>query len=140
MASDYKELASYRSFIERAESRWPDFLSQRAEKLAQQERFGKAPEKIAENIVGSLLTTVLDWQEHDLNWQLGRADLVITHKFVKYMVVEMKYPGSLRNKKLVDAALDQAWHYAQEQRVKQVAVCDGCLFYGTPLSTQLFAL
>ena len=133
MTTDYKELASYRSLVERVESRWPDFLTLRAEKLAQQERFDKAPEKVAENIVGSLLTTVLDWQDHDLNWQLGRADLVITHNFVKYMVIEMKYPGSLRNKKLVDSALDQAWRYAQEQRVKQVAVCDGCLFYGADI-------
>ncbi len=133
MASDYKELVSYRSLVERSKSRWPGFLKLRTEKLAQKERFDKAPEKIAENIVGSLLTTVLDWQEQDLNWQLGRADLVITHNFVKYMVVETKYPGSLINKKTVDAALDQAWRYAQEQRVKQVAVCDGCIFFGADI-------
>ena len=75
MASDYKELISYRSFIKRAESRWPEFLSQRAEKLAQQERFGKAPEKTSENIVGSLPTAFvsLQWGSSRYSQLLGAA-------------------------------------------------------------------
>ncbi len=134
MTTGYRELASYRSCVQRIHLRWPDFLAHRTEKLAQQSRFDRAPEKVSENIVGALFTTVLDWQEQDLNWQLGRADLVITHNFVKYMVVEMKHPGSLKNRKSIDSALEQAWRYAQEQRVNQVAVCDGFIFYGADVN------
>jgi hypothetical protein len=101
--------------------------------LSAQDRFGKVAEKAAENIVGALLTTVLDWQERDLNWQLGRADLVVTHNFTKYLIVEAKRPGSLSSKVAVDSALAQASRYAHEQHVKQVAVCDGVLFYGADI-------
>jgi hypothetical protein len=101
--------------------------------LSAQERFGKVAEKAAENIVGALLTNVLDWQERDLNWQLGRADLVVTHNFTKYLIVEAKRPGSLSSKSALDSALAQASRYAYEQHVKQVAVCDGILFFGADI-------
>jgi hypothetical protein len=133
MAADYRELAGYRRCVAQATSRWPDFLKLRQEMFAQQARFDRAPEKVAENIVGSLFTSVLDWSDHDLNWQLGRADLVVTRNFVKYLVVETKSPGSLKSRKSLDAALEQAWRYADEQRVRQVAVCDGLLFYGADI-------
>lgn len=133
MATDYRELAAYRRCVEQVTARWPGFLQQREEMFAQQARFDKAPEKVAENIVGSLFTSVLDWTGQDLNWQLGRADLVLTHNFTKYLVVETKYPGSLKNARSLDAALEQAWRYASEQEVKQVAVCDGSLFYGADI-------
>ena len=133
MATDYRELAAYRRCVAQVTSRWPDFLKLRQEMFAQQARFDKAPEKVAENIVGSLFTSVLDWTDHDLNWQLDRADLVVTRNFVKYLVVETKSPGSLKSRKSLDAALEQAWGYAAEQRVKQVAVCDGLLFYGADI-------
>jgi hypothetical protein len=133
MSTDYRELAAYVRCVAHVTSRWQDFLRLREEKFAQQSRFDKLPEKVAENIVGSLFTSVLDWNEQDLNWQLARADLVITHNFVKYLVVETKSPGSLKSKKSLDDALDQAWRYAKEQHVKQVAVCDGVLFYGADI-------
>ena len=133
MATNYRELAAYRRCVAQVTSRWPDFLKLRQEMFAQQARFDKAPEKVAENIVGSLFTSVLDWTGQDLNWQLGRADLVVTRNFVKYLVVETKSPGSLKSKKSLDAALEQAWGYASQQHVKQVAVCDGLLFYGADI-------
>ena len=120
--SNYQDLAGYRKCIERVCKNWPVFLLQRAAMLSAQGRFGKVAEKTAENIVGALLTTVLDWEERDLNWQLGRADLVVTHNFTKYLIVETKRPGSLSSKSAVDSALAQALRYAHEQHVKQVAV------------------
>lgn len=133
MASDYRELAGYRRCVELIDARWPDFQQERRAHLAQQARFDKAPEKVAENIVGALFTSVLGWSDRDLNWQLQRADLVVTHNFAKYLVVETKHPGKLNSRKALDDALDQAWRYAQAQRVQQVAVCDGFLFYGADI-------
>lgn len=135
LSSSYKELASYRNFIQNAQAQWKSFLEQRNEKLAQQGRFDRAPEKVAENIVGTLLTTVLGWEEKDLNWQLNRADLVITRNLVKHILIETKHPGSLKNKRSIDVALDQAWRYASEQHVSRVAICDGFLFYGTDIGS-----
>ncbi|MDA8093863.1 MAG: hypothetical protein M0T84_08130 [Betaproteobacteria bacterium] len=131
--ADYRELSLYRRCVDRIVAQWADFGRSRAAMLAQQGRFGKAPEKTAENIVGTLLTSVLGWDRQDLNWQLARADLVITRNFVKYLVVETKRPGSLDSAKAVDRALTQAWRYADEQRVSQVAVCDGFLLYGADI-------
>ncbi|MHB1495493.1 MAG: hypothetical protein ACYCR3_02715 [Acidithiobacillus sp.] len=131
--SNYQNLAGYRKCVQRTQAAWPAFLQQRASMLSAQERFGKVAEKVAENIVGALLTTVLDWQERDLNWQLGRADLVVTHNFTKYLVVETKRPGSLSNRTAVDNALVQASRYAHEQHVKQVAVSDGILFFAADI-------
>jgi hypothetical protein len=133
MAGDYRELAGYRRCVEQITARWPDFQQERAAHLAQQARFDKVPEKVAENIVGALFTSVLGWADQDLNWQLQRADLVVTHNFAKYLVVETKRPGSLKSRKALDAAVDQAWGYAGEQRVKQVAVCDGFLLYAADI-------
>lgn len=131
--SGFRELATYRNYVERASSRWSEFQNLRRNHLAQQARFDKVPEKVAENIVRDLFTTVLDWSERDLNWQLERADLVVTQNFVKFLVVETKSPGSLTSLKSLDSALDQAWRYACEQKVKQVAVSDGIVFYGADL-------
>lgn len=135
MSSNYKELAAYKRFIQHAQTRWESFLTQRSEKLSQQTRFEKAPEKVSENIVGTLLTTVLGWEEGDLNWQLDRADLVVTRNFVKYLVIETKHPGSLRTQRTIDAALQQARRYADEQRVNRIAICDGFLFYGADIES-----
>lgn len=129
----YRDLAGYRKYVERALQTWPSFQQQRVSMLAANDRFGKVAEKAAENIVGALLTTVLGWEERDLNWQLGHADLVVTHNFTKYLVVEAKRPGSLSNKTSIDSALAQASRYAYEQHVRQVAVCDGLLFFGADM-------
>lgn len=67
MTSGFRELASYKSHLERAASRWSEFQNLRRNHLAQQARFDKVHEKAAENIVRDLFTTVLDWSERDLN-------------------------------------------------------------------------
>lgn len=131
--TNYQDLAGYRKCVQRTRAAWPVFLQRRESMLSAQERFGKVAEKAAENIVGVLLTSVLDWQERDLNWQLGRADLVVTHNFTKYLIVEAKRPGSLSNRTAIDNALAQAIRYAHEQHVKQVAVCDGILFFAADI-------
>ena len=128
--SHYRDLAGYRKCTQRIQAAWPAFLQQRAALLAAQGRFGIVAEKAAENIVGALLTTVLDWEERDLNWQLDRADLVVTHNFTKYLIVETKRPGNLASRTAIEDALTQASRYAHEQHVRQVAVCDGTLFFG----------
>ena len=98
--------------------------------MVQQKRHGAAAEKVAENILEDLFTEVLDWSVSDINNQVRYADLLLTSMGIKYLLIEVKRPGSLAwNRRAVEAALDQALRYASEQKVKCVAVSDGVMLY-----------
>jgi len=127
-------LASYGRCCDRLAAAWPDFLSKREERLAQQARFGTAAEKVAENILEDLFTMVLDWRLSELNNQVDYADLVLTRLGIKRLIVEVKRPGSLAwNERSVDLALAQALRYADEQKVRSIAVSDGIMLYARDL-------
>jgi hypothetical protein len=124
-------LACYQHCCERLAVAWPGFRARREERLAQQRRFGAAAEKVAENILEDLFTMVLDWRLGEVNNQVGYADLVLTRLGVKYLIIEVKRPGALAwNQHSVDLALAQARRYADEQKVRSVAVSDGVMLYG----------
>lgn len=124
-------LACYRRGCDRLTAAWPAFLAKREERLAQQRRYGTAAEKVAENILEDLFTTVLDWGLSEVNNQVGHADLVLTRLGVKHLIVEVKRPGALAwNERSVDLALAQAHRYADEQKVHSIAVSDGIMLYG----------
>jgi hypothetical protein len=109
---------------------WPAFQAKRRERLVQRERFGPAAEKVAENILEDLFTIVLDWRLSEVNNQVAYADLVLTRLGVKQLIVEVKRPGALAwNERAVNLALAQAHGYADEQRVKAIAVSDGTMLY-----------
>ncbi len=125
-----EDLASYRRAVARIESQWQAFLAKRKDRLAQQERYGRAAERVAEEILSDLFTEVLDWTLADLNLQVDFADMLLSRLAVKYLVLEAKRPGSLaRDTVAARAALDQACRYAAEQHVKVVAVSDGEMLY-----------
>lgn len=127
---NFSELASYRRCVERVRARWPAFIEKRRARLAQQERHGVAAEKVAENILEDLFTEVLDWQISDLNNQVEYADLLLTSLGIKYLLVEVKRPGTLVwNRRAVEQALGQARRYADDQKVKCIAVSDGSMLY-----------
>jgi hypothetical protein len=127
---DVVQLASYQRCVGRIQEQWPAFHRARAERLEQQRRHGHAAEKVAESILEDLFTQVLDWERGDLNNQVQYADLLLSRLGVKYLLVEVKRPGALAwNRKAVDAALQQACRYADEQRVVTVAVSDGMMLY-----------
>jgi hypothetical protein len=127
-------LASYRRCCERVSAEWPGFLKMREERLAQQRRFGSAAEKVAENILEDLFTTVLDWRVAEVNNQVGYADLVLTRLGVKYLIIEVKRPGALAwNERAVGLALAQAHRYADEQKVRSIAISDGIMLYARDL-------
>lgn len=121
---------SYRHLTERVSARWGDFQSSRAQHLRQGERYGKVPEKAAEDIVCDFLKDVLDWAGADINEQVERADLVVTRLGVKLLLIETKRPGALYYRSAAFCeALRQAHGYAREQGVDRVAVSDGRVFY-----------
>lgn len=127
-------LASYRRCTERIQVAWPEFLAKRAQRLEQQRRHGEASEKVAENIVEDLFTTVLDWPLSDFNNQVEYADIVLTDHGIKRLVVEVKRPDSLAwSRKAVESAIDQAMRYACEQKVKAVAISDGVMLYAADI-------
>ncbi len=127
-------LATFRKFTARLPESWPAFLRQRQSRLAQQERNGVAAEKVAENIVEDLFTIALDWSVGDLNNQLQYADIVLTKQGIKRLLVEVKRPGALRwDQPSLHGALAQARRYADEQRVRSIAVSDGTLFYAVDI-------
>ena len=126
-----QSLACYQRCCERLAAAWPRFLAKREERLAQQRRYGTAAEKVAENILEDLFTLVLDWRLGEVNNQVGYADLVLTRLGMKYLIIEVKRPGALAwNQRSVDLALAQAHRYADEQKVRSVAVSDGVMLYG----------
>lgn len=128
------ELASYRHGIERIRTRWPAFAQKRSSRLAQQERYGSIAEKVAENILEDLFTEVLDWAVSDLSNQIQYADLLLTSNTIKYLLVEVKRPGLLAwGRRSVEQALGQARRYADEQKVKCIAVSDGVMLYAADI-------
>lgn len=123
-------LASYRRCCERLDSAWPAFAARREERLAQQRRYGTAAEKVAENILEDLFTMVLDWPLTEINNQVEYADLVLTRMGIKLLIVEVKRPGALTwNERSVSLALTQAHRYADEQKVRSIAISDGTMLY-----------
>lgn len=125
----FRKLATYRRCVSRIDAAWPTFAARRRQRL-RQGLFGAPVEKVAENIVEDLFTTVLDWSLDDVNLQIGRADVVLSDHGVKRLVLEVKRPGSLIwRRSAVEAALDQALGYAAAQKVDAVAVSDGDMLY-----------
>ena len=134
MIDEIKSLASYRHAIDRITQRWSAFQARRAERLCQQGRFGNASEKVAEDIVQDLFTEVLDWAIGDLNNQVQYADLLLSRLSVKHLLIEIKRPGALAwNRSAVESALAQARRYADQQKVKCIAVSDGGMLYATDI-------
>jgi len=110
------------------------FAERRRQRL-RQGLFDAPVEKVAENIVEDLLTTVLDWSLDDVNLQIGRADIVLSDNGYKRLVLEVKRPGTLIwHRQAIAAALDQALRYASAQNVSAVAVSDGTMLYAADLA------
>ena len=129
----YRQLASYRRCAGRIETAWPMFAARRRQRLGQG-LFDAPVEKVAENIVEDLLTTVLDWSLDDVNLQIGRADIVLSDNGYKRLVLEVKRPGTLIwHRRAIQAALDQALRYASAQNVSAVAVSDGTMLYAADI-------
>lgn len=125
-----RQLASYRKHVVRMDAAWPTFAARRRERLAQGGLFGPAVEKIAENILEDLFTTVLDWPIANVKPQVERADIVLTRLGLKCLVVEVKRPGALLgHQAAINAALEQVRRYAADQRVRAVAVSDATMLY-----------
>lgn len=132
--SGLSALATYRHCIQRVSAAWPYFFAKRSERLRQQERLGEAHEKVAENILEDLFTTVLDWPLGNWNNQVDYADVVLTDCGIKRLIIEVKRPGALAwNRKAVEAALAQACRYASEQRVRVAAVSDAYMLYAADI-------
>lgn len=134
-AEGLENLASYRHCTERIRVAWPEFLAKREQRLEQQRRLGEASEKVAENIVEDLFTTVLDWPLTDFNNQVEHADIVLTDHGIKRLLVEVKRPGALAwSRRAVESALAQAMRYACDQKVKAVAITDGVMLYAADVA------
>lgn len=125
-----RRLASYQKCVARIRTAWPAFATRRQERLQQGGLFGPAVERVAENIVEDLFTTVLDWPVANVKPQVDWADIVLTRLGLKWLVLEVKRPGSLIGRRAaIEAALAQARRYAADQRVKAVAVSDATMLY-----------
>ena len=130
----YPDVASFRKFRERLPLAWQEFRQRRHERLRQEERNGTASEKVAEDILQDFFTVALDWTVGDMNHQVHYADIVLTNRGIKRLLVEAKRPGSLKfDQPSLDRALAQAHRYADEQRVRSIAVSDGLLFYAADI-------
>lgn len=132
--SGIKRLASYQNGIRRIQENWPLFLRKRAERLAPTQQGRVVVERGAEMIIEDLLTHVLDWKTSDLSYQLNNADMIVSDKGIKRLVIEAKRPGLLiKNQKEIEKALDQARRYADEQKIPVIAICDGMMLYAADI-------
>jgi hypothetical protein len=130
MENTGESLASYRKCLERIEGAWSQFQSLRADRL----RHGGEAEKVAEAVVEDLLTGVLDWSKGDLLYQEEYADIVLSRNLCKYLVIEVKRPGTLfPGRQALHRALAQARRYADEQKIRSVAATDGRFLYAVDL-------
>jgi len=124
-------LASFHVWRSSAEAAWPAFRARRVERLAEGRRYAGAPEKVAENIIEDVLTGVVGWALSDLNHQVARSDILVTHLGIRRLVIETKRPGALSGEHAVEAAFLQAQGCAETLRVSLVGVSDGAhLFAG----------
>jgi len=120
----------WRRCVDRIAAEWPHFVAAREDRL----RHGGETEKVAETILEDLLTGVLDWSKGDLTYQIGFADIVLSHNIQKYLVVEVKRPGTIcPGRRTLYAALEQARRYADEQHVLRIAVGDGRYLYAADI-------
>lgn len=131
---ELENLASYRRCAERAGEAWAEFQVRLAERLQPHPLLGNTPEKVTESILEDLCTNVLDWQLADFNPQADRADIVLSNRGIRDLIIEAKRPGSLAwSRAAVERAIDQAMGYAAEQRVPHVAVSDGVILYAVDI-------
>ncbi|MCL4392517.1 hypothetical protein M1145_00015 [Patescibacteria group bacterium] len=122
--------AKYIKFLERLNTNWKDFKIKRKDFLVQNERFGKTPEKVTENILSYLFTEVLDWDLRDINYQVDYADIEITKLGIKRIVIEAKRPGGITwNILQLEKHINQALRYAYKQKISTIGVCDGNKLY-----------
>ena len=127
---NYITLTSYQTCIQKLQGAWKIFAATRLDRL----RHGGEAEKVAEGIVEDLLTGVLDWTKGDMTYQIDFADIVLSRNLQKYLVIEVKKPGTLRlGRQSLALALEQAVRYAHAQHIEQVAVSDGCVFYAADI-------
>ena len=123
--------AKYIKFLERLNTNWPTFNSKRKDFLVQNERLGKTPEKVTENILSFLFTEVLDWDLRDINYQVDFADIEITKLGIKRIVIEAKRPGGITwdNVLQLEKHINQALRYAYKQKISIIGICDGKKLY-----------
>ncbi len=121
------ELAHQRQGVARIRERWAEFGRARGRHLAAHGTERVPSEKVAENILCDLFTTVLDWTTDQVRLQEDRVDMLLARQGVAYLVIEAKRPGSLDGPGSVAAALRQAHGYARERKVDKIAVSDGCV-------------
>lgn len=132
--SKLESLVAYQNTIKNIHENWPIFLKKRADRLAALQQGRTVVERVAENIIEDLFTSVLDWKLSDLNNQMGNADFVLTHNGLKRLIIEIKRPASLiGNPKTIERAIDQARRYAGEQGVTKIAVSDGHMLYAADI-------
>lgn len=123
-------LASYRRFIEQLPQAWSVFLERRADRL----RHGEASEKVAEAIIEDLFTGVLEWSAGDLMYQVGFADIIVSRNLLKYLVIEVKRPGTLFPRRAaLEQAITQARRYADAQRIRKIGATDGRFLYAADI-------
>jgi hypothetical protein len=128
--SGFRALAAHRHCCERIAGRWGSFREAREDRL----RHGGETEKVAEAILEDLLTDVLDWSKGDITYQVDFADIVLSKNLTKYLVIEVKRPGTLwPGRQALEDALQQARRYADEQRVTRVAASDARFIYAADI-------
>ena len=123
-----------RQFISQGELNWHRFLQNRKERLVQASRPGGGCEKITENILEDLFTKVLGWPISCINNQINYADIVLTKLGIKQLIIETKRPNYFAaHADRIGSAREQAWRYAEKQKVTRIAICDSYKLYAFDL-------
>jgi len=110
------------------EAEWDGFCRRRQAILARAQTGGPPKERDVEDIFQALAEGPLGYQLKQLSPQRSYADYVLLDRGLKLVAVELKAFGQFRNgtsQAPLAAALEQAAHYAGQQRIPNVMAFDG---------------
>ena len=129
-----ENLAIYKNFITNGQRKWPEFFDSFTIYKEQINQVGGGSEGIAERRVEDLFVTVLGWSKSNINYQVGRSDLLISRSGIKRCIIETKRPGALKgNIHKINQALAQARRYADKQGVNIIAASDGLMLHAADI-------
>lgn len=111
--------------LDRAKTAWTTFQISRIEMLTQISDEEGCYEKVTENILSELLTSVLGWSKTEVKYQQNRCDIILSDSTINRFLIEAKRPNAFTSQANLNAAKDQALRYGKELQIPTIAISDG---------------
>ena len=81
-------------------------------------------------VLRELFVLALDWPRSALRARPGFADVILSHKGVNHLVIEVTPPSSLRDHPApLTERLERLWQYATREKIPCLGITDGVTLY-----------